>query len=84
MNSCYSLVLLSAASVTLGCFSELKGNMQRHHFLSKEVCNDKSCQMVGLSGQSVVLAFSVINFSSSKHVSVTTDQIALKVQQLGG
>lgn len=62
MNSCNNPVLLSAASVTLGCFSELKGNMLRHQFLSKEVCNDKSCQIVGLSGQSVVLAFSVIIF----------------------
>lgn len=33
-------------------------------FLGKELCNDKSCQTVGLSGRGTVLAFSVISFSA--------------------
>lgn len=32
--------------------------------MSKELCNDKFCQVVEQSGRGTVLAFSVINFSA--------------------
>lgn len=61
-----------------------RGKLKIHFFFSKEQCNDKCCQTLGLSGQGVVLAFSVINFSAVSRFLVATDQIALNAQQLHG